>query len=96
MIYYPVHDIVLEYIINLSLGEVPAATFWGLRSMVREIIHDEMFLAQKAELASPQDLPIAQDLMDTITAHKDRCVGMAANMIGENKVSSFLITRAPI
>ena len=53
--------------------------------MVREIMHDETFLAQKAEPATTEDLPIAQDLLDTLAAHKDGCVGMAANMIGVNK-----------
>ena len=53
--------------------------------MVREIIRDEAFLARKAEPAVPEDLPVAQDLLDTLTAHKDGCVGMAANMIGVNK-----------
>ena len=45
--------------------------------MVREIMRDEAFLSQKAEPAT-----FAQDLLDTLTAHKDGCVGMAANMIG--------------
>lgn len=53
--------------------------------MVREIIRDEAFLARKAEPAVPEDLPVAQDLLDTLAAHKDGCVGMAANMIGVNK-----------
>ena len=53
--------------------------------MVREIMRDEAFLARKAESAVPEDLPIAQDLLDTLAAHKDGCVGMAANMIGVNK-----------
>ena len=53
--------------------------------MIQEICKDEIFLAQKAEPATPDDLPIAQDLIDTLTAHKDGCVGMAANMIGVNK-----------
>ena len=53
--------------------------------MVREIMRDEAFLARKAEPAVPEDLPVAQDLLDTLTAHKDGCVGMAANMIGVNK-----------
>ena len=53
--------------------------------MVREIMHDEAFLDQKAEAATLEDLPIAQDLLDTLAAHKDGCVGMAANMIGVNK-----------
>lgn len=53
--------------------------------MIREIMRDETFLAQKAELATPEDLPVAQDLLDTLKANKERCVGMAANMIGVNK-----------
>ena len=53
--------------------------------MIREIMRDEAFLAQKAELATPADLPVAQDLLDTLEANKERCVGMAANMIGVNK-----------
>ena len=53
--------------------------------MVREIMRDEVFLSQKAEPATPEDLPIAQDLLDTLAAHKDGCVGMAANMTGVSK-----------
>ena len=53
--------------------------------MVKEIMRDKVFLAQKAELAAPEDLPVAQDLLDTLEANKGRCVGMAANMIGVNK-----------
>ena len=53
--------------------------------MVCEIMHDEAFLAQKAEPATPEDLPAAQNLLDTLAAHKDGCVGMAANMIGISK-----------
>ena len=50
--------------------------------MVREIMRDEAFLSQKAEPATPEDISVAQDLLDTLSAHKDGCVGMAANMIG--------------
>ncbi len=50
--------------------------------MIREICRDETFLSQKAAPAAPDDLATAQDLLDTLTAHKDGCVGMAANMIG--------------
>ena len=46
---------------------------------------DIAFLSQKAELATPEDLPVAADLLETLQAHKAGCVGMAANMIGENK-----------
>ena len=53
--------------------------------MVREIMRDEAFLSQKAEPATLEDLPVAQDLLDTLTSHKDGCVGMAANMIGVRK-----------
>lgn len=53
--------------------------------MIREICKDEHFLAQVADPATPEDIPVAQDLLDTLTAHKDGCVGMAANMIGVNK-----------
>lgn len=53
--------------------------------MIREICKDVIFLAQKAEPATPEDLPVAADLLETLTYHKDGCVGMAANMIGVNK-----------
>ena len=53
--------------------------------MIREICKDETFLAQKAAPATAADLGVAQDLMETLIAHKDGCVGMAANMIGVNK-----------
>ena len=53
--------------------------------MIREICKDETFLAQKAGPATAADLGVAQDLMETLIAHKDGCVGMAANMIGVNK-----------
>ena len=53
--------------------------------MIREICRDEAFLSQKAAPATADDLATAQDLLDTLTAHKDGCVGMAANMIGVNK-----------
>lgn len=50
--------------------------------MVRELVHDPILLARKSAAAGKKDLPAAQDLLDTLTAHKDGCVGMAANMIG--------------
>lgn len=50
--------------------------------MVKELVHDPIFLAQKSEPADESDIQTAWDLLDTITAHKDSCVGMAANMIG--------------
>ena len=53
--------------------------------MVKELIHDPIFLSLKSEPATRDDLPVAQDLLDTLMAHKDGCVGMAANMIGAKK-----------
>lgn len=53
--------------------------------MIREICKDEAFLAQKAELATVEDLPVAADLLDTLKHHREGCVGMAANMIGVSK-----------
>ncbi len=52
--------------------------------MVREIIRDQFFLRIPARKAGAGDIPIADDLLDTLRANADRCVGMAANMIGEN------------
>ena len=53
--------------------------------MIRDICKDKTFLAQKAEPATPADLPVAADLLETLEHHKAGCVGMAANMIGVNK-----------
>ena len=53
--------------------------------MVRPIMHDPLFLAQKSAPASPADADTAHDLLETLTAHADGCVGMAANMIGVQK-----------
>lgn len=53
--------------------------------MIRELVHDPIFLAKKAEPATKDDLQIAEDLLDTLTAHRETCVGMAANMIGKTK-----------
>ena len=53
--------------------------------MVRDICKDQFFLAQKAAPATLDDLAVAQDLLDTLAAHREGCVGMAANMIGVNK-----------
>ena len=50
-----------------------------------EICRDETFLAQKSELATPDDIQIGFDLLETLKHYKDNCVGMAANMIGINK-----------
>ena len=53
--------------------------------MVRELVHDPILLSQKSDNATKDDLAIARDLLDTLTAHKESCVGMAANMIGQTK-----------
>ena len=53
--------------------------------MVREICRDVFFLSKKAEAATKADAAVGQDLLDTLRANQDRCVGMAANMIGINK-----------
>ena len=50
--------------------------------MERPVMKDPIFLAQKSLPAGKEDLPAAQDLLDTLAAHRDGCVGMAANMIG--------------
>ena len=51
--------------------------------MIRELIHDPILLSRKSREAGAADLPIAADLLETLAAHKQTCVGMAANMIGE-------------
>ena len=53
--------------------------------MVKEVMHDPIFLLGKSDPATPEDLQIAQDLLDTLSANKEACVGMAANMIGVRK-----------
>ena len=53
--------------------------------MVKELVHDPILLAMKSETAAKDDLQTVQDLADTLSAHKDSCVGMAANMIGVHK-----------
>ncbi len=53
--------------------------------MVRSIVHDPLLLAQKSEPATEKDRRIIADLADTLVANRERCVGMAANMIGEKK-----------
>ncbi len=53
--------------------------------MVRPIVRDPIFLARKSEPATVRDLDAARDLLDTLIAHRDGCVGMAANMIGVSR-----------
>ena len=53
--------------------------------MIKELIHDPILLSRRSEKAQKEDLQVAQDLLDTLAAHRKTCVGMAANMIGEYK-----------
>ena len=53
--------------------------------MVKQIVKDILFLSQKAEKATEKDKYIAYELLETLNANKDKCVGLAANMIGYNK-----------
>ena len=59
--------------------------------MVKELVHDPIILGGKSEIATKDDLPVAMDLLQTLMAHKDSCVGLAANMIGVRKrIIAFL------
>ncbi len=59
--------------------------------MMKELMHDPIFLAGKSEIATKEDLQVARDLLDTLMAHRESCVGMAANMIGVKKrIIAFL------
>ena len=51
--------------------------------MVRDLMHDPMFLGMKSRQATKDDAEVARDLLDTLSAHRETCVGMAANMIGK-------------
>ena len=53
--------------------------------MIKELMHDPIFLAGRSEVATKDDLQVAEDLLDTLISHKESCVGMAANMIGVKK-----------
>ena len=53
--------------------------------MIKQLTHDPIFLSLKSEVATKEDIQVAEDLLDTLTAHKDGCVGMATNMIGVRK-----------
>ena len=53
--------------------------------MIRDVMHDPIFLSRKSAPATAEDLPVAQDLLDTLQANAAGCVGMAANMIGVSK-----------
>lgn len=53
--------------------------------MIKPIVKDIIFLGQKSEISTKDDMQVVQDLKDTLSAHRDGCVGMAANMIGYRK-----------
>lgn len=55
------------------------------KNMIKQLAHDPIFLSLKSEVATKDDIQVAEDLLDTLIAHKDGCVGMAANMIGIHK-----------
>ena len=61
--------------------------------MIKELMHDPIFLAGKSEVATKEDLQVAQDLLETLMAYRESCVGMAANMIGVRKLSSPFLMR---
>ena len=65
--------------------------------MVRELMHDPMFLGIKSKPATKEDAAIARDLLDTLIAHRETCVGMAANMIGRTvKIIAFIDGARPV
>lgn len=65
--------------------------------MIKNLVHDPIFLAGKSEVATKEDLQIAQDLIDTLITHRDSCVGMAVNMIGVKKrIIAFLDERGRV
>ena len=65
--------------------------------MVRELMHDPLFLGRRSRAATKEDLAIGQDLLETLVAHKETCVGMAGNMIGETvAVIVFFDGKTPV
>ena len=65
--------------------------------MVRELVHDPFFLGIKSKAATKEDSLIARDLLDTLNAHRETCVGMAANMIGRTvKIIAFIDGARPV
>ena len=64
--------------------------------MIKQVIHDPIFLGVKSETATKEDLQVAQDLLDTLVANREVCVGMAANMIGVCIELLCLITKVHI
>ena len=64
--------------------------------MVKDLIHDPILLARKSAVATAEDLPAARDLLDTLLAHRQTCVGMAGNMIGQTvRIIAFTVKSYP-
>ena len=64
---------------------VKTAVYGKVRNMIKPIMRDVLFLGQKSEPATKEDIGTGRDLQDTLKAHREECVGMAANMIGVKK-----------
>lgn len=64
-------------------------------NMIRAIVHDPFFLGQKSEVATEADMQVVIDLLDTLRDNLDRCVGMAANMIGVRK-NIIVVAAGPV
>ena len=60
--------------------------------MIKEIVTDPLFLSRKAQACQKKDLGLAQDLLDTLSFHKENCLGLAANMIGVAKAAIIIDT----
>jgi peptide deformylase len=71
----------IKILLNAIIGKKTEVGFY----MIREVVHDPLFLSGKSEKATKEDLQVAQDLLDTLMANRAGCVGMAANMIGVRK-----------
>ena len=64
--------------------------------MVKELIHDPFLLSRKSRIATKEDLQVLDNLLETLVFHKETCVGMAANMIGETvRIIVFFEDRKP-
>ena len=65
--------------------------------MVRELVHDPMFFGIKSKPATTEDADVARDLLETLMAHRENCVGMAANMIGKTlRIIAFIDGVKPV
>ena len=65
--------------------------------MVRELMHDPLFLGRRSRAATKEDLAIGRDLLETLMAHRETCVGMAGNMIGQSvAVIAFFEGDSPV